>query len=102
MAAAGQRGYSQGGQRAAQLQGAPCWQPQAQADGAATGVWQPQVQAAPMQGLQLQALDSVFMGFILMVGAGRNWPTGQSLGTLRRGVLNVWADPRIGHGEYHY
>jgi len=43
-----------------QLQGAPCWQPQPHAEGAA-GVWQPQVQVLPGQGLQVQGLESVFI-----------------------------------------
>lgn len=51
-----------GRQFGSQPQGAPCWQPQPQADEAEMAVWQPQSQPAPTQGLQVQVLVSVFMG----------------------------------------
>ena len=82
------------------MQGAPCWQPQAQGDAAAAGVWQPQVQLAPGQGLQEQVLVLVFMFMsVPLRGAGRDWPAGQSLGNLRGAILNVAADLRTDHGE---
>ena len=82
-----------------QLQGAPCWQPQTQVDGAAAWVWQPQVQAAPGQDLQEQDLESVFMSVFLSVSADRSWPAKRILGNVPAGVLNVWADPGTGCGE---
>jgi hypothetical protein len=42
-------------------QGFPCWQPHWQAVWAGVGAWQPQVQAAPMQFVQEQAVVSRFM-----------------------------------------
>lgn len=54
-----------------QLQGAPCWQPQPHAEGVVAGVWQPQVQALPGQGLQVQELEFVFMECSLAVVARR-------------------------------
>jgi hypothetical protein len=85
-------------QQVAQLHGAPCWQPQLHFEGATAGVWQPQVQLAPGQGLQEQVLASVFMSFPWR-GAGRDWPAGESLGNLRGAILNVAADLRTDHGE---
>lgn len=60
-------------------QGAPCWQPQPQpqAAGAAAGVWQPQVQAAPRQGLQAQALALVFMVRLLGRSRAGSGPQGK-------------------------
>ena len=64
------RRIGHGGQNMPQLQGDPCWQPQPHAEGAA-GVWQPQVQALPGQGLQVQELEFVFMECSLAVVARR-------------------------------
>jgi hypothetical protein len=48
-------------QRGLQVHGLADWQPQPQVDGVAAGVRQPQVQDAPMQGLQAQGDFSVFI-----------------------------------------
>jgi hypothetical protein len=61
----------------------PDWQPQAQTDATAAGVRQPHWQAAPMQGLQVQVVDSVFM-VVSWLKVGR---------VGRRGIL--WRPARV-------
>ena len=71
--------------------GLPCWQPHWQADGAAAGVWQPQVQAAPMQSTQEQA---AMASFFFMAVSRWTGPIGleRILGTRAPGFLNERAD----------
>jgi len=51
-------------------QGAPCWQPHLHVEATAAGVWQPQVQAAPIHWVQWQALLA-FMAFSIRGGQAR-------------------------------
>lgn len=78
-------------QRGPQVHGWVDWQPQPHADGVTAGVRQPQVQEAPVQGLQPQGEFSVFIGIIL-VDVDRSWSTAQSLGIDPPAVLNFSAN----------
>jgi hypothetical protein len=62
-------------QRGPHWQALPCWQPHWQALAAAgADDWQPQVQAAPTQFLQLQDLVFAFMAVLSLVLDGPDWP----------------------------